>query len=248
MKAVYNITYGLYVITANTSKQNGCISNTLCQVTTNPNRVTITLNKQNYTTSQILSTGKFNVSILDMTSSFEIIKHFGFSCGKDTDKFSNFSDFDIAENGIYYIKKHTNSYLSCKVVDSKDLGTHIQFLADVEDDKVLSNEPSITYAYYQAYLKPKSTTTSVAYVCSVCGYVYQGDELPEDYICPICKHDKSVFEKQKQSRNQNKKNNYVCPVCGYNAESETEIKKCIICGATMQKKTNWLIGFFCFTL
>ncbi len=244
MKAVYNISYGVYVLTANTNKPNGCIINTLCQVTTEPNRVVVTVNKQNHTTNQILESGKFNVSILDQTTDFEIIKHFGFSSGKDVNKFDNFSGFKIADNGIPYITEKTNAYLSCSVVDKKDLGTHIMFFADVLNDVVLNSNKPLTYADYQANIKPRTNAPKVCYVCSVCGFVYEGDTLPDDYICPICKHDKSVFEKQGEQKVETKtqepkvseKATYVCPVCGYSVESDTPPEKCIICGAQMEKK------------
>ena len=253
MKAVYNISYGLYVLTAKTEKHNGCITNTLCQVTTNPNRVTVTVNKQNFTTNQILQTKEFNVSILDDSTNFELIKRFGFASGKDTDKFDGFLDWAVAENGISYITAHTNSYITCSVVEEKDLGTHIQFLADVTGDYVLGNKPSITYAYYQSNLKPRPVSKKTVYVCSVCGYVYEGEELPNDFICPLCKHDASYFEKKEASdsqakaveekdkiivsrgENSMKSKKYVCPVCGYVYEGENPPEKCPLCGANLKE-------------
>ncbi len=242
MSAVYKISYGVYVVTTKTDKDNGCVANTFCQVTSNPNRVTITLNKANYTTNQILKSKNFNVSILNESLDFETIKRFGFSSGKDTNKFDGFNDYDRASNGIAYLTKHTNAYLTCKVVETYDLGSHIQFLADVIEDYILNEIPSITYAYYLSNIKPKKSLDKVAYVCRVCGFVYQGDELPEDFICPICKHDASVFEKQSKSFKQeskmstNEKETYVCPVCGYSVESDIPVEKCVICGAIMNKK------------
>ena len=253
MKAVYNISYGLYVLTAKTEKHNGCITNTLCQVTTNPNRVTVTVNKQNFTTNQILQTKKFNVSILDDSTNLELIKRFGFVSGKDTDKFDGFLDWAVAENGISYITSNTNSYITCSVIEEKDLGTHIQFLADVTGDYVLGSRPSITYAYYQSNFKPRPVSKKTVYVCSVCGYVYEGEELPKDFICPLCKHDASYFEKKEKSDSQSKvveekdkilvskgdndmkSKKYVCPVCGYVYEGENPPEKCPLCGASLKE-------------
>lgn len=200
MKAVYNISYGLYILTAKDEKMNGCVINTLCQVTTSPNRVVITVNKDNLTTSIIQKTKRFNVSILDATTKFELISHFGFQSGKNVDKFESFKDFKLAENEIAYITKSANSYITAKVVDEKDLGTHIMFLADVEGDFVLSNEPSLTYADYQKNLKPKprAEVKKVVHVCRICGFVYEGDPLPEDFVCPWCKHGAVDFERQEK--------------------------------------------------
>ena len=142
MSAIHNITYGLYVLTANYKKQNGCIINTLMQITSNPTKISITVNKDNYTTQMIEKTGMFNVSILNEQVKFEMIERFGFSSGKDKDKFADFLDFKVAKNGIAYITNFTNAYLSAKVISSIDVGTHITFIAEVIEDVVL-NEISI---------------------------------------------------------------------------------------------------------
>ena len=197
MKALFNIPYGLYVLTAKDEKDNGCIINTLQQVTSSPTRISITVNKDNYTTKMIEKTKVFNVSILDKSVSFDLIKNFGFASGKDVNKFENFNDYKLAENGVVYITKHTNSYLSAKVVSQTDVGTHITFVADVTEDVVLSQTESVTYDYYLKNIKPKpEEKTKNSYVCSICGYVYEGEELPKDFICPICKHGVEVFEKK----------------------------------------------------
>lgn len=196
MKALFNIPYGLYVLTAKDEKDNGCIINTLQQVTSNPERISITINKDNYTTKMIQKTGVFNISILDKTVTFDLIKNFGFSSGKDTYKFADFNNYDIAKNGVTYITKHANSYLSAKVVSQTDVGTHITFVADVTADVVLNDVESVTYAYYLQNIKPKPEEKKNAYVCTICGYVYEGEQLPEDFICPICKHGAEVFEKK----------------------------------------------------
>lgn len=197
MKALFNIPYGLYVLTAKDEKDNGCIINTLQQVTSSPTRISITVNKDNYTTKMIEKTKVFNVSILDKTVTFDLIKNFGFASGKEVNKFENFKDYELAKNGVAYITKHTNSYLSAKVVSQTDVGTHITFVADVTEDVVLSQTESVTYDYYLKNIKPKpEEKTKNSYVCSICGYVYEGEELPKDFICPICKHGVEVFEKK----------------------------------------------------
>lgn len=197
MKALFNIPYGLYVLTSKDEKDNGCIINTLQQVTSSPTRISITVNKDNYTTKMIQKTLTFNVSILDKTVTFDLIKNFGFSSGKETYKFENFKDYKVAKNGVAYITKHTNSYLSAKVVSQTDVGTHITFVADVTEDVVLTETESVTYDYYLKNIKPKpDEKIKNSYVCSICGYVYEGAELPKDFICPICKHGVEVFEKK----------------------------------------------------
>ncbi len=196
MNVMFNISYGLYILSAKTEKANGCVINALSQVTSTPNRIMIAINKNNFTTSQILKTKKFNVSILNEEANFDLIKHFGFASGKDTDKFEDFNGYKTAENGIPYITEGTNSYISAEVVEVRDLGTHYEFLADVTKEVSLNEIPSITYAYYQKNIKPKVTQKKkVVYICSVCGYVYEGDPLPEDFVCPLCLHDATYFVK-----------------------------------------------------
>ena len=194
---MFNITYGLYIVTAKTDKMNGCVVNALSQVTSTPNRIMLAINKNNFTTEQILKTKKFNVSILNEEVTFDLIKRFGFASGKDTNKFENFSNYELAENEIPYITQGTNSYISAEVVEIRDLGTHYEFLADVTKEVSLNEIPSITYAKYQSNIKPKTASSQkkVVYICSVCGYVYEGDPLPEDFICPLCLHDAKYFVK-----------------------------------------------------
>lgn len=196
MNVMFNISYGLYILSAKTEKANGCVINALSQVTSTPNRIMIAINKNNFTTSQILKTKKFNVSILNEEANFDLIKRFGFASGKDTDKFEDFNGYETAENGIPYITEGTNSYISAEVVEVRDLGTHYEFLADVTKEVSLNDIPSITYAFYQKNIKPKVTQKKkVVYICSVCGYVYEGDPLPEDFVCPLCLHDATYFVK-----------------------------------------------------
>ncbi len=194
--AMYNLTYGLFILTAKEGeKDNGCIINTVTQVTTEPNRITIAVNKSNYTHDIIVNTGIFNVSVLTENSKFETYKHWGFQSGRDVDKTEGIT-FSRAENSVIYIAEETNAYLSAKVVSATDLGTHTLFLADVTKAECLSDDPSVTYSYYQKNIKsaPKTDVKKKGYICTVCGYIYEGDVLPDDFICPWCKHPASDFE------------------------------------------------------
>lgn len=192
---MFKISYGLYVLTAKDGeKSNGCIINTLEQVTTTPNKVTIAVNKSNYTHDMILKTGRFNASILSEKADFDTFKHFGFQSGRDVDKFSNYPA-EISENGIPYITKGTNGFISAEVISTVDLGTHTLFVANVTDGKVLSDDSSATYDYYHKHIKEAPQKKSKGWVCKICGYVYEGDELPDDFVCPLCKHGAADFEK-----------------------------------------------------
>ena len=195
--ALFQLSYGLYVLSAkDDEKQNGCIINTAMQVTSSPLRISITVNKDNKTCEMIDKTKEFNVSVLTEKTQFEVFTHFGFQSGKDTDKFTNWGFKEKAENGIYYLTNCTNAYISGKVVEQYDLGTHIQFVADVTAAEVLSKDPSVTYTYYQQNIKPRPAEAKKSgYTCKVCGYVYEGEELPADFICPICKHGTDAFVK-----------------------------------------------------
>lgn len=201
-KAMYKISYGLFVITANRDgRDNGCITNTVVQVTSEPNRISVTVNKENYTHDMIRDTGVFTASVISEAASFDLFKHFGFQSGKDTDKFAEFTSCRRAENGTMIVTEGTNAFLSGRVVQMVDLGTHTMFIADVTDMEVLADTASATYAYYQANIKPKpeavgkTETGQTIWRCLICGYEYVGEELPEDFICPICKHPASDFEK-----------------------------------------------------
>lgn len=195
--AMHKLTYGLFVLTAkNGSKDNGCIINTVTQVTSEPNRISIAVNKLNYTHDMIAETGEFNVSVLTENSKFETYKHWGFQSGKNVDKLEEIS-FKRSENGLIYIADETNAYISAKVISSVDLGTHTLFIADVTAAEVLSDDNSATYDYYQKNIKTaskKSETKKKGFICTVCGYIYEGDTLPDDFICPWCKHPASDFK------------------------------------------------------
>lgn len=195
--AMYDLSYGLYVLTARDgAKDNGCIINTAVQVTTSPNRVTIAVNKANYTHDMIVKTGVFNISIISEAAGFDLFERFGFQSGKDADKFDGL-ECDRDSNGICYISENTSSYIACKVVSTIDLGSHTLFLADVTDGKKLGGQAPMTYAFYHANVKPKPQKQEKAggYRCKICGFVYEGEPLPPDFICPICKHGADDFEK-----------------------------------------------------
>ncbi|MBQ2715101.1 MAG: flavin reductase [Clostridia bacterium] len=197
--AMVKLSYGLFVVTTKYGKiQNGCITNTVMQVTVEPNRITCAINKENYTAELIQKSGVFNVSILSEKVDFTTFKHFGFQTGREVDKFADFEDFEIAENGIAFITKGVNAYLSAKVVDVIDLGSHLLFVADVTDQCVIDKTPSATYQYYFDNIKPKpeaKKTQKTVWRCNICGYEEVAEDLPEDYSCPLCKHPKSDFTK-----------------------------------------------------
>ena len=200
-KAMFKLSYGLFVLTAREGdKDNGCITNTAIQVTSEPNRISIAVNKANYTHDMVMHTRKFNVSILSQEASFDTFKHFGFQSGRNVDKFADFTACRRAENGIYIITEGTNAYISAEVEQTIDLGTHTLFIAKVTDLDVLSSVSSATYEYYQNNIKPKpqapaAPTGKTVWRCTVCGYIYEGDPIPADFICPLCKHPASDFEK-----------------------------------------------------
>lgn len=194
--ALFQISYGLYVITSsNGEKQNGCILNTAIQVTSSPNRVAAAVNKTNFTHDCIVQSRLLNLSILDQSTPFAVFQHFGFQSGRQTDKITGYDSIAYAPNGIAYLKDHTNAYLSASVVQTVDLGTHTLFLADVTNAETLSSLAPITYAFYHEQVKPKNKPEEkTGWQCKICGYVYEGKELPEDFICPICKHGADDFE------------------------------------------------------
>ncbi len=196
-KVLFNIGYGLYVLTANEGeKDNGCIINTVMQVTSDPLQIAIAVNKKNYTNEMIQRTKKFNVSILSESAKFEIFEHFGFHSGRDTDKFASFYNTKRSPNGVLYITQNTNSYMSAYVKQEIDLGTHTLFIGQLVAAEILSDEPTVTYTYYQKNIKPRpQPTAKKGWICKICGYIYEGETLPPDFICPICKHGAADFEK-----------------------------------------------------
>ena len=196
-KALFKIGYGLYVLTASQDgKDNGCIINTVMQVTSDPCQIGIAVNKMNYTNKMIQETKKFNVSVLSEDAKFETFKHFGFQSGANVNKFESFFDTKRSPNGILYITKDTNAFMSAYVKREIDLGTHTLFIAQLVGAEVLSERPTVTYDYYQKNIKPKPEQAKKSgWRCKICGYVYEGEELPSDFICPWCKHGAVDFER-----------------------------------------------------
>ena len=194
--ALYKIGYGLYVVTAaDGGKQNGQIANTVSQVANNPSRIAVNLNKANYTAEMVRKTGVMNVCTLTEQCPFQEFQHFGFQSGRNVDKFAGYEHYDIASNGVAFLTKYANSYISLKVFDTVDLGSHWMFLCDITESVVLNSGETMTYAYYQKNVKPRPQEEKKGWVCDICGYVYEGEELPEDFVCPLCKHPASDFSK-----------------------------------------------------
>lgn len=201
-KALFKLSYGLFVITTSINdKHNGCITNTAIQVANSPDMITFAINKQNLTHDMLLYSKKYTISVLTTSSDFEIYKHFGFQSGFNVDKFKDFKDVKKLNNGTVYITRGTNAFISGEVVQTIDMGSHTLFIANISEMEVLNNEPSVTYEYYRENIKPKPVDTGkkengqTVWRCTVCGYEYVGEELPEDFVCPLCKHPASDFEK-----------------------------------------------------
>ena len=196
--SLFKLSYGLYILTAQDGeKDNGCIINTVSQLTDTPSRFMIAVNKQNYTHDMIMKTGKFNISVLTEEVPFKVFQHFGFQSGRDVDKFADAPECVRSANGVYYVPKYANAFVSGNVIETYDYGTHTLFIADVTQAQILSEVPSVTYSYYFEHIKPKpapADENKKGFVCKICGYVYEGDELPADFICPLCKHGADDFE------------------------------------------------------
>lgn len=198
LKALFNIGYGLYVVTSNDGKKdNGLIVNTISQVTNDPLRIAVTINKDNYSHHVIKQTKKLNVNVLSIEAPFSVFENFGFQSGRNVDKFAN-SKVLRADNGLVFLPKYINSFFSLKVENYLDLQTHGMFICSVSEARVISDKETMTYTYYQKNVKPKpQTENKKGWVCKVCGYVYEGENLPEDFVCPLCKHGAIDFEKIK---------------------------------------------------
>ena len=196
-KSLFSISYGLYLVTsALDGKPNGLIVNTVTQLTNTPNRVAVTINKANYSHKIIKETGILNVNCLTTETPFFVFKNFGFQSGIDKDKFEGLS-YSLSENGLPVLGGCVNTFISLKVTDYVDLDTHGMFICEITDSGIINDKETVTYTYYQKNIKPKpEPAKSKGYVCKICGYVYEGDELPEDFICPWCKHPASEFEER----------------------------------------------------
>ena len=195
MTALFNIGYGLYVVTSNDGKKdNGLIVNTVSQVTNTPNRIAVCINKANYSHHVIKQTGIMNVNCLSVDAPFSVFENFGFRSGRTADKFADEAILR-SDNGLAFLPKYINSFLSLKVEQYVDLDTHGMFICSVTEARVISDRETMTYTYYQNNVKPKPETEGKkGWVCKICGYVYEGEDLPEDFICPLCKHGAADFE------------------------------------------------------
>ena len=195
MSALFKIGYGLYVVTSNDgNRDNGLIVNTVTQVTDSPNRVAVNINKANYSYHTIKQTGKMNVNCLSVEAPFKVFETFGFQSGRNTDKFEGL-DVLRSDNGLVFLPRYINAFMSLKVEQYVDLDTHGMFICSITEARVMSDKETMTYTYYQNNVKPKPETEGKkGFVCKICGYIYEGDVLPDDYICPLCKHGAADFE------------------------------------------------------
>ncbi len=195
MSALFNIGYGLYVITSNDGKKdNGMIGNTVAQVASSPNRIMVSINKGNYSHDVIKETGKMNVNCLSVEAPFSVFQNFGFQSGRNAEKFAE-GVAKRSENGLAVLTQYVNACISLKVEEYVDMGSHGMFLCSVTEEMILGEKETMTYTYYQNNVKPKpEAPKKKGWVCKICGYVYEGEELPSDYICPLCKHPASDFE------------------------------------------------------
>ena len=250
-KALYNMTYGVYLLSARENgKDNACIVNTPVQVANQPTRLSVAVIKGNLTHDMIQKTGICNLSAISTEAEFSLFQHFGMQSGRDVDKFAEFTDVKRSANGLYYLTKWANAFVSLRVVESHDLGSHTLFIGELEDAEVLSSAESCTYSYYQSTIKKRGDQANAkvrGWKCSVCGYVYEGDTLPEDFVCPICKHGAEVFEYFDGTKEEDPApapaaapaaegtKKWVCSVCGYVHEGDEPPEKCPQCQAPASK-------------
>ena len=232
-KVFSKFSYGVEVLTTVVDgKDYGCIINTAGQVASaDPKKITISCIKKNHTCDMVMKAGRFNISILTEDAPYSLFQRFGFQSGRDVDKFADLP-YDVrTSNGIRYIPEYTNAVLSCEVIDVKDLETQTLYIANVVEAKVLSSAPSCTYGYYHAHIKPKKNPApeqKECWVCKVCGYVYEGAELPDDFTCPLCKHGKDEFEHVVPDAKPKQKG-YVCSICGHFEPCDGELPADYVC-------------------
>ena len=248
-KALYNLTYGVYLMSAyENGKDNACIINTAVQVANNPTRISVAAIKGNLTHDMIVKTGKLNLSALSIDAPFSLFEHFGMKSGRDVDKFEAFSDVSRSENGLLYLTKYSTAFLSLNVIESHDLGSHTLFIGELVDAETLDKAENCTYGYYQTVIKASATkpATKTGWRCTVCNHVYEGENLPDDYICPICKHGKEDFEKiggeavpeveeVKPKTTVGGAKKFVCSVCGYVHEGDSAPERCPQCRVPAEK-------------
>lgn len=232
-KVFNRFSYGVEVLTTRVDgKDYGCIINTAGQVAScDPKKITISVIKKNNTCDMVMKAGRFNISILTQDAPYSLFQHLGFQSGRDVDKFADVPYDERMANGIRYIPQYTNAVLSCEVIDVKDVETQTLYIANVVEAKVLSDAPSCTYAYYHAHIKPKKNPAperGEGYVCKVCGYFHEGSELPEDFVCPLCKHGREDFEHVVPAV-VNKRKGYICTVCGHFEPCDGELPEDYVC-------------------
>jgi flavin reductase (DIM6/NTAB) family NADH-FMN oxidoreductase RutF/rubredoxin len=232
--AFYKLSYGLYLLTAREGdKENGCIINTAIQCASDPKQISICVINKNYTCGMVSRTGKFNVSVLTEAAPAALFRHFGMQSGRDVDKFAGDTETPCTANGLRYLPAAA-AVFSCTVTSATDLGSHTLFVASVDDALSLSGVAPMTYAYYQANVKsaPAQKAPAAGWRCKVCGYVYEGEELPGDFECPLCHHGAEDFERIGPAAAAEK---WVCTVCGYVHEGPEPPEHCPICHVPAEK-------------
>lgn len=232
-KVFSKLSYGVEILTTRVDgKDYGCVINTAGQVASgDPKKITISVIKKNNTCDMVARAGRFNLSILTEDAPYSLFQHFGFQSGRDVDKFADLPHEVRMQNGIRYIPTYTNAVLSCEVIDVRDLETQVLYIANVVEAKVLSKAPSCTYGYYHAHIKPKKNPApeqKEAWICQVCGYVYEGAQLPDDFTCPLCKHGKEDFV-HVVPEVKPKQKGYVCSICGHFEPCDGELPEGYTC-------------------
>lgn len=200
-KALFNIGYGLYVVTSNDGiKDNGLILNSIMQLTSSPEKIAVSINKLNYSHDVILESREMNVNCLTEDAPFSVFEHFGFKSGRDTDKFELIFPAR-SDNGLAVLTEHINAYFSLRVIDYMDLGTHGLFICNVTESAVVGKGRTMSYTYYHENVKPKPKTDEKkrGFVCEICGYIHEADEFPEDFVCPVCYHGAEDFSPLSES-------------------------------------------------
>jgi len=245
-KALYKITYGLYLLTTkDSSGDNGCIINTAIQIANDPARVAVSVLCPNKTCDMIRRSGVFNVCALTRDTDFSLFRRFGMQSGRNADKFEGFASAVRAENGLFRLTENSNMFLSARVVDTLELGSHTLFVGEITEAETLSASETCTYDYYQSHIKPRpAAPAKKAWVCSVCGYVHEGEEMPEDFLCPLCNHGKTDFVFTDSTAPNTAKaiasadtaaKKWKCTVCGEIVESDVRPDKCPLCKAPGEK-------------